>query len=160
MKHLSLLLALAALFVLGTAALAEPITEAEDSVPVTVYIAPWVWVDITSQDVFIDVEAGQTGACGTAKFTAGANTHAHLYSSFVGQVPAGVTVTTELANCAPTSGTASVDYWTINEVCLNYASVTAAGTIAGDLLVHVNDVDITDRAGEYSGTAYANIYVW
>jgi len=160
MKHLVVLLALAALILLGSAALAEPIPNASDSVPVTVYIAPWVWVDIAGENgINIDVEAGVTDASGFAPLTFGANDHAHIVSSFAGSLPAGVTVAASLKNVSPTSGDANYYYYIANsELCLNYLG--GAGTFAGDLAVDVSGVDITDRAGLYSGTATATIFVW
>jgi hypothetical protein len=165
MKYLVVLFLVALLAIMGSVSQAEPITRASDSCSVTLYIAEWVWIDLLCENgIYLDVEAGETGARGICSFVAGANTHAHLNAILTPPpgIPPGVIMDSGIENILVTSGAASWNYYIGNdELCLNWTGVNPAGTFSGDLFVAVSDVDITDRAGVYAGGGItANIWVW
>jgi len=84
MKSTVLLFVFAGLMSIGAAVMAEPITRAEDSVPVTIDIAKWVWVDIVSDEGFLlDYEAATPYAMDTLPFKVGHNCDASITGSLV-----------------------------------------------------------------------------
>lgn len=147
MKSTVLLLVFAGLMSIGAAVMAEPITRADDSVPVTIDIAKWVWVDICDEDGFtLDYEAGgQPYAVDSLPFKVGHNCDAILTGSLV----------------RPTGAPGTWTWWfqghnnslrllldgPVNNPDLQHD----AGVFDGRVSIRVAGIRITDRATTYTG---------
>jgi len=147
MKSTVLLIVVAGLMSIGAAVMADPIMRAADSVPVTIDIAKWVWIDLISQDVgfLLDYEAGYPYADATLPLKCGHNCNVRLSGTLT--PPPGAPGTWAWWY----QGDGQSRRLLLDGPVSHPDVLSPAGEYMGRVTVRVSGIHITDRSTTYTG---------